>query len=89
MRGNEVPWVKIYPALRAYPVTTGNGELTAWMLTHTRPIVPGLYDVRFRHTEPHVLQLWWSARPPACWRVPGTYEPVSDDQFLSWRGRLA
>ena len=55
-----------------------------WMQPHTRPIRPGLYECKFRHTGEAVFVLEWT----------GYYfmhfgPRVDCTQLLTWRGVLA
>ena len=75
---------RLYPALHMYPVTV-EGVESIWMPTQTRPIRHGLYECRFRTTEPHVLRLHWNGRR----FLASTGEPVAMGEFLTWRGVLA
>lgn len=82
---DDRPPRKFYPALRMHPVTE-TGVTSAWMPTQTRPIKQGLYDCRFRTTEPNIIRLHWNG---AAFVVPDTGERVQMQHFLSWRGTLA
>lgn len=79
---------KFYPELSMYPITI-TGEFAAvskWMPTHTRPVRPGIYECRFRTTEPHVLRLNWTG---IRFVTVDDGQAVSLRDFLSWRGMLA
>jgi len=69
-----------------FPLTGERDNLrrSPWMPTHTRPVLEGAYEVRFRHTEPHVLTLWWIAG--RWWERANGGRPVNGVNFLSWRG---
>lgn len=79
---------RYYPALSMYPIDHQSdcSAVSKWMLPWTRPIRAGVYDCRFRHTEPHVIRLRWNG---AGFVVPDTGERVSMRYFLTWRGMLA
>lgn len=65
-----------------FPLPVGEGvKRMPWMLPQTRPIKLGIYEVRFRSTEPRVLRLYWCGR---YFRHEGKRVDMSD--FLSWRG---
>jgi hypothetical protein len=81
---------RMYPGLHMYPVDHAHSHgadypPSKWMLPWTRPVIPGNYDVRFRHTEPAVLRLRWNG---ACF-VTAEGQRVQMTQFLTWRGALA
>jgi len=84
---DDKPPRKFYPALSMYPVDTADGAVSKWMPSHTRPIKPGAYDVRFRHTEPHILRAWWNGSRFVT--MDGEPRPIVMTQFLAWRGMLA
>lgn len=78
---------KFYPALSMHPVThvAEHYALSKWMPTGTRPVVVGAYDVRFRHTEPATIVLWWNGMR----FVALDGRRVDETQLLTWRGVLA
>jgi hypothetical protein len=80
---------RMYPALHMHPVNYDHGlkdyPSSIWMQTHTRPVRPGIYECRFRHTEPNVIPLLWNG---VSFVVPSTGERVVMTQFLTWRGCL-
>ncbi len=79
---------RVYPALHMYPVTHPRDPgypLSKWMLPWTRPLMPGMYHVRFTSTEPRVLLAWWDGAN----FVNMQGERVCMTDFLSWRGVLA
>ena len=87
---NDGPPRRVYPALHMLPVDAHHDEgpdypLSKWMLPGTRPIVPGNYHVRFRHTDPEVFIAHWDG---ACFRAPNG-ERVDMRNFMTWRGLLA
>jgi hypothetical protein len=51
-----------------------------------RPVVPGIYECRFRTTGDHVLSLYWDGR--ALRTSPEGKRVVTSD-LLAWRGWLA
>jgi hypothetical protein len=82
---------KMYPALSMHPMSALRvqeltGVLSKWMPTHTRPLIVGCYECRFRTTEPNVIQLLWNGTR---FVVPSTSERVQMQHFLTWRGVLA
>lgn len=80
---------KFYPSMSVHPVTytpaDGLHATGMWMLPWTRPTRAGIYECRFRHTEPHVLRLHWDGKN----FVTSQGERVQMTQFLTWRGVLA
>lgn len=80
---------RVYPTLHMLPVDAPRPDsdypLSKWMLPWTRPVMPGNYHLRFRHTEPQAFVAWWD----------GVKFTTSDGQridmrnFLTWRGLLA
>lgn len=74
-------WGRFYPMLHMLPATA-DGPVSKWMPGTTRPVVAGLYDTRFRHTEPTVIRLLWDGRH----FVAPDGRRVEMTQFLSWRG---
>jgi hypothetical protein len=82
---NDEPPRKFYPSLSMRPSGT-EGVASKWMLTHTRPILTGIYECRFRHTEPNVIPLMWNG---ASFVAPNTGERISMLNFMTWRGVLA
>ena len=75
---------KMYPALSMYPIGI-SGPVSKWMPTTTRPIRVGLYETRFRTTEPSTYLLQWDG---VRFLVPSTSERVQMRHFLTWRGVL-
>lgn len=67
------------------PLDHGN-QLGTWMLTHERPTMCGLYDVRYKELEPRVLQLYWDGR---AFSILLGGQRVSDATLLTWRGSYA
>ena len=86
-RCGEVYWTDsrkpMYPALRMSPVGTPGGVPSKWMPTHTRPVRPGIYEVRFRHLGDSVLALSWTGS-----RFVREGRPVRTVDLLTWRGWL-
>lgn len=80
---------RVYPSLHMQPVThplpCSNYPLSKWMMPWTRPIRAGIYHCRFRHTEPHIIELMWQG---AFFVVPSTGERVDTSHLLTWRGVL-
>ena len=82
---------RFYPALHMTPfphphIASEDDIVSAWMPTHTRPVAIGMYECRFRTTEPHVLLLKWDGIK----FVDGTMDTrVAMRDFLTWRGVLA
>jgi hypothetical protein len=80
---------RFYPALHMHPMTslTPGPELleavSIWMPTHTRPIIPGIYECRFR-TFDEVLPLQWDGM-----KFVAAGQRVRMHDFLTWRGVLA
>lgn len=80
---------RVYPALHMFPIDVErepNYPFSKWMPTHTRPIMAGLYHLRFRHTEPNVIVAWWDGH---CFRDRRNGVRLVMTQFLTWRGVLA
>lgn len=75
-----------YSALHMMPVDHDDGTLSKWMLPHTRPIRPGLYQCKFRHTgDSFGPSLRWTGYYFAC----PLGRRVDCTQLLTWRGVLA
>lgn len=77
---------RMYPSLHMYPIDTIECIESKWMLPWTRPVRTGIYEVRFRTTEPHVLQAWWNLRD---FVTIDTKKRIAMRDFLTWRGVLA
>lgn len=86
---NNGPPRRAYPALHMCPVDHAHNEgpdypFSKWMLPHTRPIVPGVYHVRFSCTEPRVLIAHWDG---GAFRTADG-QRVCMRTFMTWRGIL-
>lgn len=84
--GVDRPPRRFYPALHMRPITTPNAVESKWMPSHTRPIVAGDYEVKFRHTGDSVLVLTYHPGSRAFYS--GTHR-VNVAHLLTWRGMLA
>lgn len=78
---------RFYPALHMQPLIAAlqpDTVYSAWMPPHTRPVIPGAYECRFRTTEPHTLALQWDGV-----KFTAAGRRVAMGDFLTWRGVLA
>jgi hypothetical protein len=81
---------RFYPALHMGPfhscVSEASDIVSAWMPTHTRPIIPGIYECKFRTTGDAILPLVWEGMK---FIAAHDGRRVAMGDFLTWRGVLA
>lgn len=73
----------ISPRMIAIPDDDTPWRASPWMLSHTRPIEPGMYEVLFRDIEQPLLLTWDGARFMALGRR------VQCATLVCWRGQWA
>ena len=72
----------ISPRMIAIP-DEGDWRASPWMLTHTRPVERGNYEVRFTNVE-RVLRLYWDGS-----HFTWMHRRVRCNALLTWRGAWA